>query len=335
VNLGNLVATNDNCSAIALITNNAPASFPVGTNTVTWVVYDTSGNSNTCQQLVIVYPTPPEVSIAIPANNTVFYISQNVFISAIATSACPISNVEFYVTGTNFIGQTTNEPYSVTWSNPPVGTYQLTARAVEINGLRATSAPVTIIVIAPPYTTNTMRLNPQTSLYEQVVTITNTSPFTLDSIAVLVTNKPALVQLYNQTGTTNGFSYIGYGNPLPPGGSVSLTFKYYLPPGQPFFYPRYQVILLGSTPPITVNGTQIPIAIATFLSNGKFFLNFTAIENKTYYVQYSTNLINWKTSPLTVPGVDSNVQWIDDGPPTTESWPMSIPYRFYRVLQVP
>jgi subtilisin-like proprotein convertase family protein len=39
---------------VASVLNNAPAIFPAGTNIVTWIVTDTSGNTNSCQQKVIV-----------------------------------------------------------------------------------------------------------------------------------------------------------------------------------------------------------------------------------------------------------------------------------------
>ena len=45
--------TSDNCG-LAAVTNNALASYPVGTNVVTWTATDTSGNTNGCQQRVIV-----------------------------------------------------------------------------------------------------------------------------------------------------------------------------------------------------------------------------------------------------------------------------------------
>ena len=45
--------TNDNCS-IASVTNDAPATFPLGTTTVTWTVVDGSGNSAICTQDVTV-----------------------------------------------------------------------------------------------------------------------------------------------------------------------------------------------------------------------------------------------------------------------------------------
>ena len=45
--------TSDNCGVLS-VTNDAPATFPVGITTVTWTVNDIHGNSNTCQQTVTV-----------------------------------------------------------------------------------------------------------------------------------------------------------------------------------------------------------------------------------------------------------------------------------------
>ncbi|MFM9057064.1 MAG: beta strand repeat-containing protein, partial [Bacteroidota bacterium] len=45
--------TNDNCSVVS-VTNNAPATYPVGTTTVTWTVVDPAGNTTTANQLVTV-----------------------------------------------------------------------------------------------------------------------------------------------------------------------------------------------------------------------------------------------------------------------------------------
>ena len=53
--------TGDNCS-VALITNNAPAAFPLGNTTVTWTVTDGSGNSTTANQNVIVDDTVAPVT---------------------------------------------------------------------------------------------------------------------------------------------------------------------------------------------------------------------------------------------------------------------------------
>ncbi|MGG5488407.1 HYR domain-containing protein, partial [Gaetbulibacter sp. PBL-D1] len=53
---------NDNCS-IDTITNNAPATFPLGNTTVTWTVTDLAGNSSQCTQIVTVNDvTPPTIT---------------------------------------------------------------------------------------------------------------------------------------------------------------------------------------------------------------------------------------------------------------------------------
>ncbi|MBE0638653.1 MAG: HYR domain-containing protein [Bacteroidales bacterium] len=52
VDLGTPV-TDDNCG-VASVTNDAPATFPVGVTTVTWMVVDVNGNEATCEQVVTV-----------------------------------------------------------------------------------------------------------------------------------------------------------------------------------------------------------------------------------------------------------------------------------------
>ncbi|MBD1398871.1 HYR domain-containing protein [Pontibacter sp. JH31] len=52
--------TSDNCS-VASVTNNAPATFPFGSTTVTWTVTDGSGNKTTATQLVTVKDTEAPV----------------------------------------------------------------------------------------------------------------------------------------------------------------------------------------------------------------------------------------------------------------------------------
>jgi hypothetical protein len=58
--------TADNCSVV-LVTNNAPAAFPLGTTTVTWTVTDSAGLTATCSQTVTV--TDDDLpTIACPSN---------------------------------------------------------------------------------------------------------------------------------------------------------------------------------------------------------------------------------------------------------------------------
>jgi Bacterial Ig domain/PA14 domain/Secretion system C-terminal sorting domain/Calx-beta domain/HYR domain len=59
VNLGTPVAS-DNCG-VASVTNNAPVNFPLGTTIVTWTVTDSSGNTATATQNVVVTDTTKPV----------------------------------------------------------------------------------------------------------------------------------------------------------------------------------------------------------------------------------------------------------------------------------
>ena len=56
VDLGTPPTATDNCTILAnmVISNDAPAAFPVGTTTVTWTVADESGNTTNCTQVVTV-----------------------------------------------------------------------------------------------------------------------------------------------------------------------------------------------------------------------------------------------------------------------------------------
>jgi type VI secretion system Hcp family effector len=73
VSLGTATAT-DNEDPSPTITNNAPASFPLGTTTITWTATDASGNSaSATQQVTITDTTPPTIDqhadITILTNN--------------------------------------------------------------------------------------------------------------------------------------------------------------------------------------------------------------------------------------------------------------------------
>jgi YVTN family beta-propeller protein len=95
VNLGTPLVS-DNCSAVT-VTNNAPASFPIGTNFVTWTATDSSGNSTSCvQQIIVRDTTPPQIvnttatpDMLWPPNHRMVPVTINV----VATDNCDASPV--------------------------------------------------------------------------------------------------------------------------------------------------------------------------------------------------------------------------------------------------
>jgi hypothetical protein len=60
-----------------------------------------------------------------------------------------VTRVDFYQ-GETLLGTDTTSPYSWTWTNVPVGTYSLTARATDDDGATATSNAVSVVVSSTP-----------------------------------------------------------------------------------------------------------------------------------------------------------------------------------------
>jgi len=91
----------------------------------------------------------PTVSLTIPTNGAVFYVtlngSTNITLTATAADNISVTNVAFY-SGANFLGQKTNSPYSIVWTNVTWGTYTLTAKATDNLGASTVSSQVSITV---------------------------------------------------------------------------------------------------------------------------------------------------------------------------------------------
>lgn len=88
----------------------------------------------------------PTIALTSPTNNTEYLAPTNIVIEAEASdSDGEIVDVRFFANSTE-LGVLTEPPYSVTWTNPPAGTYTLTARATDNRGARTTSAAVAISV---------------------------------------------------------------------------------------------------------------------------------------------------------------------------------------------
>ncbi|MGB7923464.1 MAG: Ig-like domain-containing protein [Pyrinomonadaceae bacterium] len=95
---------------------------------------------------VRVFGNVPDVSITAPNSGESFAAPATIDITADASSASStISYVSFYA-GTQHLGNANTPPYSIQWSNVPVGAYSITAVATDLNSAMTTSAPVNITV---------------------------------------------------------------------------------------------------------------------------------------------------------------------------------------------
>ena len=123
---------------------------------------------------------------------------------------------------------------------------------------------------------------------------------------------------------------------VPPGSYVDLVIEYYSPLRiQPNATLRAELV-----PPVTGGGAALvgtgqPINRGVLLANQTFMVEFITASNRVYSVQYSSDLVNWKSAQPAVTGTGNWVQFIDNGEPKTESAPASQPKRFYRVILLP
>ena len=301
---------------------------------------EVSGACNTAiQSASLRINQPPTVSINSPTNGTVYLAPANIVVSAYATDPDGIvTNVAFFQ-GTNFLGDTTNgNPYVVLLTNVATGSYLFRARATDDGGLSATSAPVNVTVLArPPLSIVTaMHLNLQTGLFEQKVRVSNPTYSTFNAVRVYVTGLQSGVTVYNASGSTNGVPYVQSNQAVPPGSYVDFTIEYYVTVGGVTPNPTlYAELVPAGGGGAAVFGTGQHITRGLMLASQTFMVEFVTLTNRTYYIQYSSDLRTWKAAQPAVTGNGTTIQWIDNGQPKTESAPAGLNARFYRVILLP
>jgi subtilisin family serine protease len=117
------------------------------------------GNLNYTRWVIPSLNTPPAVSLTSPANGAT-YVVPTIPLAATASDADGnIAQVSFY-NGASLIGTDTLPPYSLSWTNVPIGTYTLTAVASDDLGAATTSGAVTVQVVSPPPSTPFGGTNP-------------------------------------------------------------------------------------------------------------------------------------------------------------------------------
>lgn len=130
--------TADNCS-VASVTNNAPATFPLGNTTVVWTVVDGSGNTTTCSQTITVVDTEdPIITCSVPVTVVADLGSCTatgvVLVPATGADNCSVASI------------TNNAPVAF-----PLGTTIVTWTITDGSGNTATcEQPVTVIDTQAP-----------------------------------------------------------------------------------------------------------------------------------------------------------------------------------------
>jgi uncharacterized repeat protein (TIGR01451 family) len=181
--------------------------------------------------------------------------------------------------------------------------------------------------------------NPQMGLYEERVTITNASVSTAAALRLYVGGLRAGVQLYNATGTNAGRPFVQYNAPLDPGQTVVLLLEFAVPDRRPFTNTlEVEAVLPASSNPTSGSGPAITRSFvdARIAGDLRFVIEFATVPGRIYTVIYSDdNLQTWKTATPSVTANANVTQWYDDGPPKTDSKPITGGNRFYRVIVAP
>ncbi|PWH81409.1 hypothetical protein DIS18_14820, partial [Algibacter marinivivus] len=131
--------TDDNCS-VATVTNDAPATFPLGDTTVTWTVTDGSGNTATCTQIVTVNDNEAPIFIeTLPADET--YECDSVPEADTLTATDPCGDVDVVLTETR-TDDSCPSNYSLERKWVATDTNGLTTTHIQTITVQDTTAPV-------------------------------------------------------------------------------------------------------------------------------------------------------------------------------------------------
>jgi hypothetical protein len=123
---------------------------------------------------------------------------------------------------------------------------------------------------------------------------------------------------------------------VPPGSYVDMVIEFYSPlriAPNPIL--RAELVPPASGGSAAFFGTGQHIHRGVVLANQTFMVEFATLSNRVCAVQYSPDLVNWKSVQPAITGTGNWVQFIDNGEPKTESAPATQPARFYRVILLP
>lgn len=288
---------------------------------------------------------PPVANIIYPTNGQVFVAPATFNVTATASDPDGVvTNVEFFESTNGemvLIGGTNSAPYSTILSNLPAGTYTFLARAWDNLGATGDSTPVTVSVVPPQPPSVTQLGDIGLNTQDGYLWLTNVACNPeLSSAGAMkieihgITN--SAIAVVNATGTNNGVPYVESAGAIEPGQCYTNIIRFY----DPVFAtlsPTLSVDLLvggsGAGLPPSPSGTVVPILFQRTLPGGTFLIEFATISGKTYYVQYRDNPSgSWLTVPQAYTGTGQDIQWIDSGPPLTQSLPGLGSTRSYQVL---
>jgi len=137
--------TSDNCG-VALVTNNAPASYSVGTTIVKWMVTDVHGNTSSATQTVIVSDNQKPV-LNLPSTIFFCYNENNYTIPPVSISDnCAVTSLAYSISGATVRSGSDNNASG----NLNVGVSTVKWTATDVHNNQSTGS--TTITVNAPFT---------------------------------------------------------------------------------------------------------------------------------------------------------------------------------------
>ena len=302
----------------------------------------TNAGPSTCSNLVVSDVLPP--GLVFVAASSGGLLTNGVVVPHIPST----NNVVYWPQIKSFaFGAVTN--YTITVYSLSPGTFTNVASALAItydpnptnnSGVLPIARVQTVVQVSQfSILAGTPVLNPQTGLYEETATVTNTGNTTILGFRLFVAGLRSGVTLWNANGTNSGVPFINYNFPVDPSNSVQVILEFYNPSRLAFSNTlSAQAILPGNITSTSTNGS-VPVS-RVFTDNRiegdpRFVIEFASVPGATYAVIYSSSLTatNWNVATPSLKASANVTQWYDDGPPKTESKPASVNARYYRVLK--
>lgn len=217
------------------------------------------------------------------------------------------------------------------------GEASLTIRATDQSGVHAESLlRVTVPAIPAPSAEfeSSLLLNRQTGLREQTLTFTNRGQRAIGGFDVVITGLPAGVVVNNASDHSGDVATIAMRRPLGVGESVTIVIEYFVPDRGIAFVPRIALSVTLPEAPRAAAGEALAIERSLRMEDGAFLIEFSSVPGNRYEIQYSDGGGPWKASPAVIRAAGNRLQWIDRGPPRTETPPTAVGSRFYRVKEL-
>lgn len=174
---------------------------------------------------------------------------------------------------------------------------------------------------------NTATINPETGLFEQSVLITNNTGTRQTGIGVFVSDLPPGIEVANGDGIRNSGSQMTpfqlLDRELNSGEQEVITFAFNNIADADTVAPTYTVKSREDIPGVEQITNIQP------LIEDQVLLEFESVDQEDYAILYSDDLKTWKKSAI-IKGQGELTQWLDPGPPVTETPLSSQAPRFYQ-----